>query len=124
MHYRIIHDIIVHVLKGSVRTPSALFDNELTGSVRYNIIKLIPVCFLSVCFVSVITYLYTFIKRDGMKRVWRYVFVVRRQTENTMGKRKRTQRQTTIYKNIHIKVKIEQDEPHHKPGVNLGALEE
>ena len=33
--------------------------------------------------------------------------VNRRRTDNTMAKRKSTKGQTTIYKNIHIKLKIE-----------------
>jgi hypothetical protein len=32
--------------------------------------------------------------------------VIRRTTENTMAKRKRTKGQTTIYKTLHIKLKI------------------
>jgi len=36
----------------------------------------------------------------------------RRKTYNTMTKRKRTKRQTTIYKTLHRKLKIEQHEHH------------
>ena len=36
----------------------------------------------------------------------------RRRTYNTMGKRKRTKGQTTIYKTLHIKLKIEHHKPH------------
>jgi len=42
---------------------------------------------------------------------------------NTMAKRKRTKGQTTIYKILHIKLNIEEPEPHQKPGVNSGASE-
>jgi hypothetical protein len=35
-----------------------------------------------------------------------------------MTKRKRTKQQTTIYKTLHRKLKIEQHEPHLKPEVN------
>jgi len=38
-----------------------------------------------------------------------------------MAKRKKGQ--TTIYKTLHIKLKIEQHEPHKKPFVNSGAPE-
>ena len=38
-----------------------------------------------------------------------------------MAKRKRTQRQTTIYKTLHMKLKIEYHELHLKP--DLGAPE-
>ena len=38
-----------------------------------------------------------------------------------MAKPNRTKRQTMIYKTFHRKEKIEQHEPHYKPGVNLGA---
>ena len=38
--------------------------------------------------------------------------VNRRRTDNEMTKRKSTKGQTTIYKTIHIKLKIEQHEPH------------
>jgi hypothetical protein len=34
-----------------------------------------------------------------------------RRTDNTMAKRKRTKGQTTIYKTLHRKLKIEQYEP-------------
>jgi len=37
-----------------------------------------------------------------------------------MAKKKR---QTTIYKTLHRKLKIEQHEPHQKPGMNSGAPE-
>jgi hypothetical protein len=40
-----------------------------------------------------------------------------------MAKRKWTKRQTTIYKKLHRKLKIEQDEQHNKPGANSGAPE-
>jgi hypothetical protein len=40
-----------------------------------------------------------------------------------MAKRKTTKGQTTILKTIHIKLKIEQYQPHKKPGVNSGAPE-
>jgi len=33
-------------------------------------------------------------------------------TNNTIAKRKRRKRQTTIYKTLHRKLKIEQHEPH------------
>ena len=33
-------------------------------------------------------------------------------TDNTMAKGKRTKGQSTIYKTLHIKLKIEQQEPH------------
>jgi hypothetical protein len=49
--------------------------------------------------------------------------IYRRRTDNTMAKRKRTRGQTTIYKTLHTNLKIEQHEPHLKPGVNLGAPE-
>jgi len=39
-----------------------------------------------------------------------------------MAKRKRTKGQTMIYKTIHRKLKIEQLEPHLKPGVHSCAL--
>jgi hypothetical protein len=38
--------------------------------------------------------------------------VYRRRTDNTMAKRKITKGQTTTLQNIHIKLKIEQHEPH------------
>ena len=40
-----------------------------------------------------------------------------------MAKRKRTKRQTMIYKALHRKLKIEQYKPHYKQGVNSGAPE-
>ena len=40
-----------------------------------------------------------------------------------MTKRKGTKGQTTIYKTLHRKLKIEQHEPHWKPGMNSGAPE-
>ena len=42
-----------------------------------------------------------------------------RRTEN--DKRKRTKKQTTIYKTSHRKLKIEQHEPHQNLQVNSGA---
>ena len=42
---------------------------------------------------------------------------------NTMTKRKRTKGQTTIYKTLHKKLKIDQHEPHQKPGMNSSAPE-
>jgi len=38
-----------------------------------------------------------------------------------MVKRKKTKRQTTIYKTLHIKPNNELHEPHLKPGMNTGA---
>ena len=38
--------------------------------------------------------------------------VSHRRTDNTMAKRKRTKEQTTIYKTLHRKLKIEQHETH------------
>ena len=38
---------------------------------------------------------------------------INRRTENTMTKKKRTKRNTTIYKTLHRKLKIEQHEPHY-----------
>ena len=43
---------------------------------------------------------------------------VDRRTDNTMVKRTRTKGQTTIYKILHRKLKIEQHEPYLIPGVN------
>jgi hypothetical protein len=43
-------------------------------------------------------------------------------TDNTMAKRKRTKGQTTSYKTLHRKLKIERHEPHKKAGVNFGAF--
>jgi hypothetical protein len=40
-----------------------------------------------------------------------------------MAKRKRTKGQTMIYKTPHRPPKIEQHEPHQKPGMNSGAPE-
>ena len=40
-----------------------------------------------------------------------------------MAKRKRTKGQSTIYKTLHIKLKIEQQEPHRKPSVITGTPE-
>jgi hypothetical protein len=40
-----------------------------------------------------------------------------------MAKRKSTKEQTTIYKRLQRKQKIEKHEPHWKPGVNSGAPE-
>jgi len=40
-----------------------------------------------------------------------------------MSKRKRTKGQATMYKCLHRKLKIEQHEPHKKPGVNPGTPE-
>ena len=42
--------------------------------------------------------------------------VNRRKTDNTLDKRKWTKGQTIIYKTLHRKLKIEQDEPHLKRG--------
>ena len=39
------------------------------------------------------------------------VDVCRRRTDNTMGKRKSAEVQTTIYKTLHRKLQIEQHEP-------------
>jgi hypothetical protein len=36
----------------------------------------------------------------------------RGRTDNTMAKRNRTQGQTTIYKTLHIKLKIKKHKPH------------
>jgi len=47
----------------------------------------------------------------------------RKRTDKTMAKRKRTKGQSTIYKTLHIKLKIEQHEPHRKPGVRTGTPE-
>jgi hypothetical protein len=44
------------------------------------------------------------------RRVWRYQISSR--TDNTMANRKRKQEQTTIYKTLYRKLKIEQHEPH------------
>ena len=44
-------------------------------------------------------------------------------SEHTKDKRIRTKVQTTIYKTLHRKLKIEQREPHKKPSVNSGAPE-
>ena len=77
---------------------------------------------------SVITYLYNFIKRDFVRRVWRYEGVIRIRKSKTdrkhHGKQKTDTKTNNDLQNIHIKVKIEQDEPHYKPGVNSGVLEE
>ena len=40
-----------------------------------------------------------------------------------MVKRKRTERQTMIYKTLHRRLKIEQHETHYTPRVNAGAPE-
>jgi hypothetical protein len=42
-------------------------------------------------------------------------------TENTMATRKRSTVQRTIYKTVHIQLKIELHEPHLKSGVNSGT---
>ena len=42
----------------------------------------------------------------------------------TMTKIKGTNGQTRIHKTLHLKLQIEQLEPHQKLGVNSGALEE
>jgi hypothetical protein len=47
----------------------------------------------------------------------------RRRTHNAMAKRKSTKEQTTIYKRLQRKQKIEKHEPHWKPGVNSGVPE-
>jgi hypothetical protein len=39
------------------------------------------------------------------------------------GKRKRTKEQTAIYKTLHRKLKIEENEPHLEPVMNSGAPE-
>jgi hypothetical protein len=44
--------------------------------------------------------------------------VIRRWAENKMVKRKRAKGQTMIYKTLHRKLKIEQQEPHKKPREN------
>jgi hypothetical protein len=49
--------------------------------------------------------------------------VNRRRTDSTMPKRKRTKTQTSIYKTLHRKLKIEQYELHLKPRVNSGPPE-
>ena len=41
-----------------------------------------------------------------------------------MARRKRTRRQSVVRQKIPRKLKIEEDEPHVKEEVNLGALEE
>jgi hypothetical protein len=46
-----------------------------------------------------------------------------RRTDNIMEKRKRTKGQTTIYKTLHRKLKIEQHEIPQKPGDELSAPE-
>ena len=48
---------------------------------------------------------------------------VNRRTDSTMPKRKRTKTQTSIYKTLHRKLKIEQYELHLKPRVNSGPPE-
>jgi hypothetical protein len=40
-----------------------------------------------------------------------------------MDNRKRTKGQTMIYKTLHRKLQIDQDEPHKKSAVNAGAPE-
>ena len=40
-------------------------------------------------------------------------------TDNTMAEAKRTKGQTTIYKTLHRKLKIDQHEPNSKPGGEL-----
>ena len=47
-----------------------------------------------------------------IRKVWRCQRGNRRRTDNTMAKRKRTKRQTTIYKALHKKLKTKQHEPH------------
>ena len=42
-------------------------------------------------------------------------------TDNTMAKRKTTKGQTMIYKTLHKILKMEQNKPHLKQGVNSGA---
>ena len=51
------------------------------------------------------------------------VSAIRRRTDRTMVKRKKTKGQTTIHKTLHIKPKFEQHEPNLKLGMNSGALE-
>ena len=48
---------------------------------------------------------------------------VNQRTDTTIAKRKRTKGQTTIFKTLHIKLKIEYHEPHKKPGMNIGSPE-
>jgi hypothetical protein len=45
-------------------------------------------------------------------KIQRSESVNRKKTDNTMVKRKRTKRQTTIYKTLHRTLKIEHNEPH------------
>ena len=46
-----------------------------------------------------------------------------RKTENTMANRKRTKRQTIFYKVLNRKLKIAQNEPYLKTGINAGDSE-
>ena len=47
-----------------------------------------------------------------------------RRTNYTMAKRKLYKMTKTMHKTLHRKPNIEEHEPHSKPGVNLGALEQ
>ena len=62
-----------------------------------------------------------------VRRVWRYhkrySESVKRRTDNKMAKRKKDKRTNNDLHNIHIKLKIELQEPHLKPGVNSGTPE-
>jgi hypothetical protein len=50
----------------------------------------------------------------GIRKVWQYqtVEAINRRTDNTIAKRKKTKGQTTIYKTLYRKLKIDQHEPH------------
>jgi hypothetical protein len=54
---------------------------------------------------------------------WRSEVVNHRTTDNVMAKWKGQLKQTMIYKTLHRKLKIEQQKPHYKPGINSSAPE-
>ena len=58
-----------------------------------------------------------------VRRFWRSEVVNHRTTDNVMAKRKGQLKQTMIYKTLHRKLKIEQQKPNYKPGINSSAPE-
>ena len=58
-----------------------------------------------------------------VRRFWRSEVVNHRTTDNVMAKWKGQLKQTMIYKTLHRKLKIEQQKPNYKPGINSSAPE-
>jgi hypothetical protein len=74
---------------------------------------------LTICFYILVIYwtIEKKIKNDLAGKLLKILMMkseaINRRTENTMTKKKRTKRNTTIYKTLHRKLKIEQHEPHY-----------